>query len=284
MTLRRTAQVVAAENTSDGAGVRLRRSIGTPRLDHVDPFLLFDEFRSDEASDYLAGFPDHPHRGFETVTYMLAGRMEHRDHAGNHGNLVAGSVQWMTAGRGIVHSEMPEQEDGLMWGFQLWINLPASMKMSAPRYQDIDPVDVPVVDLEGASVRVLAGEVDGVKGPVHGIVTDPVYLDFTIEPEAMITHDLPTDHSAFVYVVEGAGRIGLTKDDPQGTSIESAHLGVLSSGSAVRIAADDQGMRLLLLAARPIGEPVARYGPFVMNTQDELREAFEDLQKGTFLS
>lgn len=281
---RNALQVVRAQDTSDGAGVRLRRSLGIPQLDHLDPFLLFDEFRSDLADDYIAGFPDHPHRGFETVTYMLAGRMEHRDHTGNHGSLRAGSIQWMTAGSGIIHSEMPQQEDGLMWGFQLWINLPATLKMSPPRYQDIAPERVPVVALSGASARVLAGAVRGVTGPVQGISTQPIYLDVTLSPGATFTHDLPEDYNAFAYAIEGDGRAGITDEQPDGTPVRSAHLVVLGAGDRARFASGEQGLRLLLIAARPIGEPIARYGPFVMNTERELRQAFEDYRKGTFLS
>ena len=187
MKLRAPVQTVVGQDTSDGAGVRLRRSIGTPSLDHLDPFLLLDEFRSDNSDDYIAGFPDHPHRGFETVTYMLAGRMEHRDHTGVQGNLEAGSIQWMTAGRGIIHSEMPKQEEGLMWGFQLWINLPADQKMTQPRYQDIPPGNIPEVVRDNARIRVLAGEVQGQRGPIEGIVTNPTYLDVSLEPHSQFT-------------------------------------------------------------------------------------------------
>jgi len=198
MTERRVVKTAIGQPTSDGAGVRLTRVIGTPDLDHLDPFLLLDEFKSDRPGDYLAGFPDHPHRGFETVTYMLAGSMRHQDHVGNRGELVAGSVQWMTAGRGIIHSEMPQQKDGLMWGFQLWVNLPARDKMTAPRYQDIPPERVPTVALaDGVSARVLVGEAGGVSGPVAGIATQPLYLDVTMAPRSRLSHELPAGHSAF---------------------------------------------------------------------------------------
>lgn len=282
MILRPVDRIVRAEETSDGAGVRLRRAVGTPRLDHLDPFLLFDEFRSDQPDDYIAGFPDHPHRGFETVTYMLAGRMEHADHAGNRGNLVAGSIQWMTAGRGIVHSEMPRQEAGLMWGFQLWINLPASMKMSPPRYQDIAPERVPVVEREWGSARVLAGEFGGVSGPVKGIVTSPLYLDIQLRAGQDLTFPLDPGHNAFIYVVEGT----VTVERPTGqepTGVGHGHLGVLGAGDAIHLGAGGADTRLLLVAARPLGEPIARYGPFVMNSAEELRQAIEDLRAGTFL-
>jgi hypothetical protein len=227
-------RAVAGQTTSDGAGVRLRRTIGAG-IDHIDPFLLFDEFKSDQAADYIAGFPDHPHRGFETVTYMLAGRMEHRDHAGNRGNLVAGSVQWMTAGRGIIHSEMPKQEDGLMWGFQLWVNLPAAQKMTAPRYQDIAPEDVPEVAIDGGRVRIVAGEVpdgDGaVRGAVSGIVTDPLYLDITVDPGKTVTIPIGESHNGFVYPFEGEGAIG-GPDSP--TTLTAGTLGVLGRRRSFR--------------------------------------------------
>src|SRR5712692_79157 len=203
MSERRVGKIVTGQPTSDGAGVRLTRVIGTQDLDHLDPFLLLDEFKSDRPDDYLAGFPDHPHRGFETVTYMLAGSMRHQDHVGNRGELVAGSVQWMTAGRGIVHSEMPQQKDGLMWGFQLWVNLPARDKMTAPRYQDIPPEKIPEVDLTaGVRARVIAGEAGGVRGPVEGIVTKPLYLDVRMGAGARVSLDVAAGHNAFVYVYE----------------------------------------------------------------------------------
>ena len=197
---RQVTRVVAGQPTSDGAGVQLTRVLGTPQLDHLDPFLLLDEFKSDRPGDYLAGFPDHPHRGFETVTYMLAGAMTHRDHVGNEGELVAGSVQWMTAGRGIVHSEMPRQKDGLMWGFQLWVNLPARNKMTAPRYQDIPPDKIPEVELgRGVRARVIVGEAGGARGPVEGIVTQPLYLDVRMAARSRATVALTPGHAACAY-------------------------------------------------------------------------------------
>ena len=266
--------------TSDGAGVRLSRVIGTPALPDLDPFLMLDEFRADDPKSYIAGFPDHPHRGFETVTYMLAGRMRHGDNQGNVGLLRPGSVQWMTAGRGIVHSEMPEQEDGLMWGFQLWVNLPARDKMTAPRYQDIPPEDVPEVGLPGGGrVRIVAGEVDGVAGAVSAIATDPVYLDVILPPGASFEHALPAGHNAFVYVYTGAAHVG-----PEGAAQEVGErtLGALGAGARVRIAAGDTEARVLLVAGRPLREPVARYGPFVMNTEAEIHQAIRDYQAGRF--
>ncbi len=282
MKLRKAIRIVAGSDTSDGAGVRLKRSVGTPALDHLDPFLLFDEFKSDRAGDYIAGFPDHPHRGFETVTYMLAGRMEHRDHRGNRGNLVAGSVQWMTAGRGIVHSEMPQQEDGLMWGFQLWVNLPSKLKMTAPRYQDIPPEDVPEIEIDGGRIRIVAGESGGTRGPVEAAGTAPTYLDLHLRGDSRHTQRIPDGHNGFIYVYEGAGTVGNTGVS-DGASIEAGTLAVLGDGDAVQTASGPDGMKCLIVAARPIGEPIARYGPFVMTTRAELEQAFEDYRNGTFL-
>ena len=282
MTETRTAtrpvvRVVRGTPTSDGAGVSLTRIIGQPSLPDLDPFLLLDEFRSGEATDYIAGFPDHPHRGFETVTYMMAGRMRHGDNQGNVGLLRPGSVQWMTAGRGIVHSEMPEQEEGLMWGFQLWVNLPAKDKMTAPRYQDIDPDDIRGVEREdGVRVRVIAGEVDGVNGAVTAVATDPVYLDVTVPAGAAFRHALPAEHSAFVYFFEGTARVGDGAD-----TVRRGELAVLGRGDDALVTSAE-GARCLLVAGRPLDEPVARYGPFVMNTEAEIRQAFEDYRAGRF--
>jgi hypothetical protein len=281
MAIRRVQRIVIGQETSDGAGVRLRRTLGTPQLDHVDPFLLLDEFKSAEGSDYAAGFPDHPHRGFETVTYMLAGAMEHFDHSGNRGYLVPGSVQWMTAGRGIIHSEMPKQKDGLMWGFQLWVNLPAAHKMDPPRYQDIPPGEIPEREHDGARVRVLAGESGGVAGPVRGIVTEPMYLDVSVPARRRFEHPVPGGHNAVVYVFEGSGEIG-GDEAAAGRSLEAGRLAVLGEGDTLSAVAGDQGLRFLLIAARPIGEPIARYGPFVMNTREEILQAVQDFQAGRF--
>jgi redox-sensitive bicupin YhaK (pirin superfamily) len=280
MGVRRVVKIVTGQPTSDGAGVRLTRVIGTPALDHLDPFLLLDEFKSDKADDYLAGFPDHPHRGFETVTYMLAGAMRHRDHVGNEGELVAGSVQWMTAGRGIVHSEMPRQKDGLMWGFQLWVNLPARDKMTTPRYQDIPPAKIPEVELTaGVRARVIAGEAGGVRGPVEGIVTRPLYLDVRMDAGARVSIDVVAGHNAFAYVYEGHLALGEDAAQPLGVG----QLAVLSDGDQLAAATTDSPARFLLLAARPLGEPIARYGPFVMNTREELVQAAEDYRSGRLL-
>ncbi|UXI68434.1 pirin family protein [Tahibacter amnicola] len=276
---RHVLHTVRGRPTSDGAGVRLTRVIGQPALDSLDPFLLLDEFRSDEATDYLAGFPSHPHRGFETVTYMLAGHMRHADNQGNRGDLGAGSVQWMTAGRGIVHSEMPAQEDGLLWGFQLWVNLPAAQKMTAPRYQDIAPQAIPEVSPgEGVSVRVIAGEFGGAVGPVNAVATDPVYLDVRLAAGARCEVPLPQGHTAFAYVYAGQVAVGSAAAD-----ISRGELAVLSKSGGVELAAStDEGARLILVAGRPLEEPVARYGPFVMNTAEEITQAVRDFQAGRF--
>ena len=278
---RRVARVVRGQPTSDGAGVKLTRVIGQRDLDMLDPFLMLDEFRSDQAGDYLAGFPDHPHRGFETVTYMLAGRMRHHDNQGNSGLLTPGSVQWMTAGRGIVHSEMPEQVDGLMWGFQLWVYLPAQDKMGAPRYQDIAPERIPVLaPAEGVQLRVIAGAFAGVEGPVQGIATAPLYLDLRLEAGTRIEVPLPATHNAFVYAYEGDAALG-----PEAAShpLARGELAVLDrDGSAVRISATAAPARLILVAGKPLDEPVAKYGPFVMNTQQQIVEAIQDYQAGRF--
>src|SRR5690348_11814229 len=239
---RPVARLARGVPASDGAGVRLNRVIGTPLLAEVDPFLMLDEFRSDDAADYIAGFPDHPHRGFETVTYMLAGRMRHGDNKGHGGLLRPGSVQWMTAGRGIVHSEMPEQEDGLMWGFQLWVNLPAAEKMTAPRYQEFDPAAVPVVDAAGgAQIRVIAGSLAGLEGPVRGIATAPLLADIALPAEAALSLDLPAGHQGFAYPFEGGAVIG----DPP-SEVERGTLAVLGPGTQVMLRAKDAPARLLL--------------------------------------
>jgi redox-sensitive bicupin YhaK (pirin superfamily) len=274
---RKVVKVVRGMPASDGAGVRLNRIMGQPGLPDLDPFLLLDEFRSDKGADYVAGFPDHPHRGFETVTYMLAGRMRHGDHMGNVGLLRPGSVQWMTAGRGIVHSEMPEQEDGLLWGFQLWVNLPAKDKMTAPRYQDIDPEKIPMVMAkDGVGIRVVAGKVGEVEGPVQGVATEPLYLDIMLPGSVAYGVRVPPAHTGFVYVFEGEARIGET-------TLARGDLGVLSVGDdLVELVATDEGVRLILVAGKPLKEPVAKYGPFVMNTPQQIKEAIADYQAGRF--
>ncbi|MER3546210.1 MAG: quercetin 2,3-dioxygenase [Rhodanobacteraceae bacterium] len=262
---------------SDGAGVKLTRVIGQHALEMLDPFLMLDEFGSHSATDYIAGFPDHPHRGFETVTYMLDGRMRHRDNAGNEGLLESGSVQWMTAGRGIVHSEMPEQDHGLMRGFQLWVNLPAKDKMTAPRYQDIPPDKIPEVEpATGVRVRVVAGEMFDVLGPVAGAATEPVYLDLALQPSARISIPLPENHNAFAYVFEGDS-VRLGEEE-----LARGELAVLSPGDWVELVANEKPARVLVVAGKPLNEPVVKYGPFVMNTPEQIVQAIRDFQTGNF--
>ena len=274
---RSVERIVRGQAASDGAGVKLTRVIGSRSLPDLDPFLLLDEFRSDDPNDYIAGFPEHPHRGFETVTYMLAGRMRHGDNQGNQGLLGPGSVQWMTAGRGIVHSEMPEQENGLMWGFQLWVNLPARDKLTAPRYQDIAPHRIPELILSGANVRVIAGELGGVRGPVEAPTTDPVYLDVRLDAGGSFETLLPESHNAFVYVYEGAMAVG---DGEGAQRVNRGELAVLGEGVAFKGHSVDGAAGFIVVAGRPLREPVARYGPFVMNTEAEIRQALLDLQAG----
>ena len=274
---RRLVKTLAGMPASDGADVKLNRIIGQPALPDLDPFLLLDEFGSDDPKAYIAGFPTHPHRGFETVTYMLAGRMRHRDNAGNEGLLGPGSVQWMTAGRGILHSEMPEQDAGLMQGFQLWVNLPAKDKMTAPRYQDIAADRVPTAQLgEGVSAKVLAGEIAGVRGPVDPGATQPIFLDIALAAGGAASVPLPEGHNAFVYVYEGAAAVGDSAE-----TLARGQLGVLSGGGEVSLASE-AGARLILVAGKPLREPVAKYGPFVMNTEAELQQAFADFRAGKF--
>jgi quercetin 2,3-dioxygenase len=276
-------ELLKARDTADGAGVKLRRSLGSDALEYLDPFLMLDEFKSADANDYIAGFPDHPHRGFETVTYMLAGSFEHRDHMGNHGILGPGSAQWMTAGRGVVHSEMPLQKEGLVWGFQLWVNLPQAEKMCEPRYQDIAAREIPEVNRpDGTRIRVVAGSVFGVEGPVKGIVTDPLFLDVRVPAGVVADLTTPRGHAAIAYVFEGGGRIGGSKKE-KGLEVGAGILTTFGDGEVVHLEAGLAGLSVLLIAAVPINEPVARYGPFVMNTREEIRQAFEEYRAGTFL-
>jgi redox-sensitive bicupin YhaK (pirin superfamily) len=266
--------LVDAQPTIEGAGVHLKRSLGSRSLPLLDPFLMLDEFHSDNPEDYVAGFPSHPHRGFETVTYMIHGAMEHRDSLGNHGHLGPGSTQWMTAGHGIIHSEMPQQERGLMWGFQLWVNLPRAQKLVKPRYQDLMPDRIPEFAIDESAVRLVAGVLGDRRGPVQGVVTAPQMLDVKIPPRAAFRHALPPSHNAFVYVFEGTAEVG-----PARVQVRAAQLAVLGEGDLISIRSD-AGARLLCLAAQPIGEPVARYGPFVMNTEAELQQAVDDYRSG----
>ena len=274
--IRPIRQRLRGQATSDGAGVRLTRVIGTSQMPELDPFLILDEFGSDRPGDYIAGFPSHPHRGFETVTYMLDGRMRHKDNHGNKGLLMPGSVQWMTAGRGIVHSEMPEQDHGLMRGFQLWVNLPAKDKMGAPQYQEFAAERIPEVQ-EGAGVRikVIAGRVGEVEGPVRQPATDPLYLDIALAGQARFEHAIAAGHNVFAYVYEGEA-------DFAGTRVGKGELVVFGEGEGVAVSGVAGQSRLILVAGRPIKEPVARYGPFVMNTQAEIMQAVRDFQAGRF--
>ena len=276
----RIIRTVRGMPASDGAGVKLTRVIGSPQLPDLDPFLLLDEFGTDRPEDYLAGFPEHPHRGFETVTYMLDGRMRHKDNHGNEGVLVPGSVQWMTAGRGLVHSEMPEQEEGRMRGFQLWVNLPGREKMTEPRYQEFAPDRIPqVTPTAGVSVKVIAGEVGGVTGPIAQPATEPLYLDIALHPAASWEYALPAGHNVFAYAYEGEVAVGEGED---ARALPSQTLAVLGGGDRLALRAGDTGARVILVAGRPLREPVARHGPFVMNTRQELMQAFVDFQEGRF--
>ncbi|MBV8503141.1 MAG: pirin family protein [Paucibacter sp.] len=274
---RAVERLVVGQPTSDGAGVKLTRVLTGPLQRRLDPFLMLDAFGSDKADDYIAGFPSHPHRGFETVTYMLDGRMRHRDSAGHEGLLGPGGVQWMTAGRGVIHSELPEQEEGLMEGFQLWLNLPAKDKMRAPWYRDIPTAEIPEFEREGVKVRVIAGESHGVKGAVQREHTEPVYLDLHLEPGARFEQALPDTHNVFVYVYRGALRFDT------GCTVPRERMAIFTNtpgSDGLVLTAGDEPTRAILVAGKPLGEPIAQYGPFVMNTQAELMQAVRDFQEG----
>ncbi|MEG8064730.1 pirin family protein [Xanthomonas hortorum pv. gardneri] len=266
--------------TSDGAGVKLTRVIGTQQLPDLDPFLMLDEFGTDKSEDYLAGFPSHPHRGFETVTYMLDGRMRHKDNHGNEGLLTPGSVQWMTAGRGLIHSEMPEQESGRMRGFQLWVNLPARDKMTEPKYQEYAPESSPIAHpAPGVTVKGIAGTVGEVRGPIVQPATDPLYLDIALAPNVSWDYVLPSGHNAFAYAFEGALTVG---EGDASRALPAQELAVLGGGGRLTLHAGAEGAQRILVAGRPLNEPVMRHGPFVMNTKQELMQAFVDFQEGRF--
>ncbi len=267
-------RLVAGRATSDGAGVKLTRVLTQDLQRRLDPFLMLDAFGSDQPGDYIAGFPDHPHRGFETVTYMLAGRMRHRDSAGNEGLLQSGGVQWMTAGRGVIHSELPEQSDGLMEGFQLWLNLPARDKMTAPWYRDLQSAELPEWHDAGVTVRVIAGASHAVAGAVQRAGTSVLYLDVHLAAGASFEQPLPAEHNAFVYVYRGAVAIGAHTVPQQRMAI------LANQGDGIRVTAAGEPTRLLLIAGRPLNEPIAQHGPFVMNTQQELVQAVEDFRAG----
>jgi len=276
MSIRKLERVIPSIPASDGAGVKLRRSLGASQLARHDPFLMLDEFFSDNPEDYLAGFPAHPHRGFETVTYMLDGHMQHKDNHGNTGDLGPGDVQWMSAARGIIHSEMPQQSEGRMRGFQLWLNLPAKEKMKPAAYRDIAAKEIPVSSLnEKVKVKVIAGRLGDTTGPIHGGSTDPYYFDVHLAPRAVFEAALPAGHNAFLYVYDGEALVG---EERKPVARRSA--GLLSSGDEIRLEAGEEGARVLRLAGKPLREPVEQYGPFVMNTREEIEQAVADYQSG----
>jgi redox-sensitive bicupin YhaK (pirin superfamily) len=270
---RQTRQLIRALEVTEGAGVTVHRTIGTPALRNLDPFLMLDHFSSDDPDDYIAGFPDHPHRGFITFTYMIDGHMQHQDSMGNKGDLRSGGAQWMKAASGVIHSEMPKQSNGLMRGFQLWINLPASEKMSDPAYQEFAPEAVPELQDGPAKIRVLAGNHAGRSGVVQDPNTDVLYLDVTLESGAVFAQQLASSHSAFVYVFEGSASIG-------NVDLPRHSLAVLGEGDGVEVVAGQNGARFILVSGRPLREPVVQYGPFVMNTREEIEQAFHDYHSG----
>jgi redox-sensitive bicupin YhaK (pirin superfamily) len=269
-------RVLAGQAVMDGAGVKINRLLTQTLQRRLDPFLMLDAFGSDQANDYIAGFPDHPHRGFETVSYMITGRMRHKDSAGHEGLLASGGLQWMTAGRGVIHSEMPEQEEGVMEGFQLWLNLPTADKLCQPWYRDFSHEQVPrFTTSEGATVKVIAGQSHGVEGTVQRPVTQPIFLDITLAPGASFSQQLPPGHNAFIYVYRGAVSV-------EGKAVPCARMAILANGpllDGVRIEAQEES-RVILIAGHPLGEPIAQHGPFVMNTQEELRTAIDDFRAG----
>ncbi len=277
---RQLAAVITGQKATDGVGVKLKRIISQLQKNAFDPFILLDEFGSDQAADYCGGFPDHPHRGFETVTYMLKGAMLHRDHLGNEGHLRAGDVQWMTAARGIIHSEMPEQEHGLLHGFQLWINLPAKEKMQAPHYQEFAAAKIPHVALaDGGYIKIIAGDyvtdTGKITGPVTGVSTEPVYFDVALSPRQRLGIPISTLHTVLVYVYQGELAI-----DASDQILQAGQLGQLQNGDNIQLAAQDRPARCLVLAALPLKEPVVQSGPFVMNTREEIDQAFRDYRDG----
>jgi redox-sensitive bicupin YhaK (pirin superfamily) len=280
-TTRKLRSLITGMPATDGAGVKLVRVIGQPALQELDPFLLLDAFRSDNPDDYIAGFPSHPHRGFETVTYLLDGRMRHKDNAGNEGVIEPGGIQWMTAGKGIVHSEMPEQEDGRLEGFQLWVNLPASHKMTQPAYQEHDVDSIPLEIRTGASIRVITGVTSqGTAGPVSQPLTEPLYLDVSLEADTAFSEVIPELHNAFVYVIQGS--VKLESEQSDSVSVTRDQLAILSQGTVIDLKSEERAARFLLIAGKPLGEPIARSGPFVMNSQAELQQAYMDYQSGNF--
>ena len=281
--IRKIKDIIQPQAVLEGAGVKLKRSIATRTLDNVDPFLLFDHFGSKNPADYIKGFPMHPHRGIETVTYMIKGRVNHKDSIGNSGSITDGDVQWMTSGRGIMHEEMPQPADGEMVGFQLWVNLPARLKMTQPRYQNITSAQIPEIRLaDGVKIRVIAGKLEGIGGPVKEIVVEPTYLDISIPPGATFSQPVERGHAACVYIFEGAGFFEADLKDTQ-EPIVQPRLIVFDDGDLVSARASDQGVRFLLFSGKPLNESIARYGPFVMNTRAEIEQALDDLKNGTFI-
>jgi hypothetical protein len=279
---RRIEKIIDPQAVVEGAGVRLKRSIGTQTLDYLDPFLLLDHFASTERRDYEAGFPLHPHRGMETVTYVLSGVVHHKDTLGNSGSIGSGDVQWMTAGRGIMHEEMPQVRPEGIAGFQLWVNLPAHLKMTTPRYQNILAAEIPEIKREdGTHIRVITGELDGTQGPVSGIAANPTYMDVSVPPRSKFTHGIARGNTAFAYLFEGEAKF--SDGDTEKVLIRSPQLVVWGEGDFVEVATDESPARFLLVSGKPLHEPVARYGPFVMNTREEIEEALRDLRQGTFV-
>ena len=280
---RSVLQIIKPQTVIEGAGVRLKRSIATATLDHLDPFLLFDHFGSSNPDDYIKGFPMHPHRGIETVTYMIEGVVNHKDSMGNSGSISGGDVQWMTSGGGIMHEEMPQRCQREMVGFQLWVNLPAGLKMTTPRYQNIASEQIPEINREdGVNIRLIAGELDGIHGPVSDIFADPTYMDVSIPAKGSFSYSLEGGHTAFAYVFEGDGVFGA--GGPQkGERVTRPRLVVLSDAGFFEAQATESYVRFLLISGKPLKEPIARYGPFVMNTQDEIQQALKDLRNGTFV-
>jgi redox-sensitive bicupin YhaK (pirin superfamily) len=277
-TPRRIAKIIEPQPVVEGAGVRLRRSVATRSLDYLDPFLLLDHFASKNPADYQAGFPLHPHRGIETVTYLLVGTVRHKDTLGNSGEIGPGDLQWMTAGRGIMHEEMPQVRPEGVAGFQLWINLPAKLKMIQPRYQNINANEIPEIHRENSTIHIIAGSVDGVSGPVSGIAADPTYLDVSIAPYATFVQPIARGHTAFTYVFDGEARFG-AKDQ---TVITEPRLVVWEDGDTIDINTGESPVRFLLVSGKPLGEPIARYGPFVMNTREEIEQTLREIRDGTF--
>ena len=281
---RKIETIIEPEPITEGAGVRLNRSIGTQTLDYLDPFLLLDHFASSNPRDYEAGFPLHPHRGIETVTYVLKGEVDHKDTLGNSGRIGAGDVQWMTAGRGIMHEEMPQVRPEGIAGFQLWVNLPARLKMIKPRYQEIRSGEIPEIKKEnGARIRVITGTVDGISGPVTGIAANPIYLDVFVPAHASYLQTIERGHTAFAYIFEGEAKFaGDDKED--GTTISSPRLVVFGDGDDVKVSTGATPVRFLLVSGKPLHEPIARYGPFVMNTEEEIEQTLLELRQGTFVT